>query len=51
MNKTNAAAVVLLSLTIGNSTPAQMYTDNPAQVLTEVRAAGEVVTAYQITAL
>ena len=43
-----AAALFLLSLTIGNSTPAQIYTDKPADVLAEVAAAGETVTAYTI---
>ena len=43
-----AAAVVLLSLTIGNSTPAQIYTDSPADVLAQVAEAGETVTAYTI---
>lgn len=45
---TTAAAVVLLSLTIGQGKPAQIYTDNPAAVLAEVANAGETVTAYTI---
>ena len=53
MRTTNtAAALVLLSLTIGTATtPAQIYTHNPAAVLEEIAAAGEVVTAYDITEL
>ena len=43
-----AAALFLLSLTIGNSTPAQIYTDSPADVLAQVAEAGETVTAYTI---
>lgn len=43
-----AAALFLLSLTIGTGTPARIYTHDPAAVLAEVAAAGEVVTAYDI---
>lgn len=46
-----AAAVVLLSLTIGQGKPAQIYTDNPAAVLSQVEQAGETVTAYTINEL
>lgn len=47
---TTAAALVLLTITIGTSTKAaQMYTTDPAAILAEVAAAGEVVTAYDIT--
>lgn len=46
-----AAALFLLSLTIGTAEkPAQIYTDDPAAVLAEIAAAGEVVTAYDIAA-
>ena len=44
-----AAALFLLSLTIGNSSPARIYTNTPADILAEVEAAGESVTAYTIT--
>lgn len=50
-NPATAAAVVLLSLTIGNGTPAEMYTDSPADVLEMVEKSGEIVTAYSITEL
>lgn len=43
-----AAALFLLSLTIGTGSPAQIYTNDPAAVLAEVAAAGETVTAYTI---
>ena len=46
-----AAAVVLLSLTIGQGKPAHIYTDNPAAVLAQVEQAGETVTAYTIDEL
>ena len=46
--KLTAAALFLLSLTIGHGTPARIYTHDPAAVLAEVAAAGETVTAYTI---
>lgn len=47
--KVAAAALFLLSFTIGNSSPARIYTNTPADILAEVEAAGESVTAYTIT--
>lgn len=42
-----AAALFLLSLTIGNGKPATMYTDDPAAVVAQVTEAGETLTAYE----
>ena len=53
MNKKSiTTAFYLLTLTIGAADqPARIYTFNPAEVLETVSAAGEKVTAYEITEL
>jgi hypothetical protein len=49
LSKVAAAALVLLSVTIGTSKKAaRIYTHDPAAVLSAVAAAGETVTAYQV---
>jgi len=49
LSKVAAAALVLLSVTIGTSKKAaHIYTHDPAAVLAAVAAAGETVTAYQV---